>query len=588
MNKGGTNKGMNKRKYIHEEYQVPEIRDLKELLNLGCTRYKDSPSYLVKDVPGGEYRSIPFSKLKEDVDAIGTELFSMGLGNKKIAVLGENSYNWVVTYLATTTGGGVIVPLDKELSRKELLHLVQRSGATAIAYGEKYRELIQGMREEAPELKYFINMDALKAGEDHGDLSWEALRLAGKEKLNKGDTSFLEAEIDPESMCALLFTSGTTGMAKGVMLSHKNIASNVYNMSKLVHIKAPGVGLSVLPMHHSYEMTCHILTAIYQGVCVAVCEGLKHIAKNLVESKTTVMLGVPLVFEGTHKKVFKQATSSGKDKSLKKGLAISKKFKLYNQGYITKKIFKDVHQATGGHVDLFIAGGAAMNAKVIEDFQAMGFPMIQGYGMTENSPIIAVNRDRFSKAESVGFPMPGTEIKIIEPDLKGVGEILCKGPSVMLGYYENPVETENVLKDGWLHTGDYGYFDNEGFLYISGRKKNVIVTKNGKNVFPEELEYYLMESDHIEEAFVYGEADKEGDAVVKAIIYPNFESIKENLVQDTDEALRDFLKTVVENINEEIPLYKRIKRFAVRKTEFEKTTTKKIKRFTPENFQSDC
>jgi long-chain acyl-CoA synthetase len=579
---------MNKRKYIHQEYQVPEIRDLRELLHLGCTNHKDWPSYLVKDVPGGEYRPIPFWRLGEDVDSIGTELFSMGLGKKKIALLGENSYNWVVTYLATTNGGGVIVPLDKELSRKELLHLIQRSGVTAIAYGDKFGDLVQGMKAEAPDLIHFINMDVSNDGRVLDSLSWEALRHAGKEKLDRGNTDFLDAEIDPEAMCALLFTSGTTGMAKGVMLSHKNIASNVYNMSKYVHIKEPGIGLSVLPMHHSYEMTCHILTAIYQGVCVAVCEGLKHIAKNLVESQTTVMLGVPLVFEGTHKKVFKQAASSGKDKSLKKGIALSKKLKLYNRGSITHKIFKDVHNATGGHIDLFIAGGAAMNARVLEDFQAMGFPMIQGYGMTENSPIIAVNKDRFSKAESVGFPMPGTEVKIIDQDAKGVGEILCKGPSVMLGYYENPEETAKVLKDGWLHTGDYGYFDSEGFLYISGRKKSVIVTKNGKNIFPEELEYYLMESDYIEEALVYGEVDKQGDAVVKAIIYPNFESIDENLENYDDKGLNDFLKKVIDDINEEMALYKRVKRFAVRKTEFEKTTTKKIKRFSPENFQSDC
>ena len=579
---------MNKRKYIHQEYQVPEIRDLRELLHLGCTNHKDWPSYLVKDVPGGEYRPIPFWRLGEDVDSIGTELFSMGLGKKKIALLGENSYNWVVTYLATTNGGGVIVPLDKELSRKELLHLIQRSGVTAIAYGDKFGDLVQGMKAEATDLIHFINMDVSNDGRVLDSLSWEALRHAGKEKLDRGNTDFLDAEIDPEAMCALLFTSGTTGMAKGVMLSHKNIASNVYNMSKYVHIKEPGIGLSVLPMHHSYEMTCHILTAIYQGVCVAVCEGLKHIAKNLVESQTTVMLGVPLVFEGTHKKVFKQAASSGKDKSLKKGIALSKKLKLYNRGGITHKIFKDVHKATGGHIDLFIAGGAAMNARVLEDFQAMGFPMIQGYGMTENSPIIAVNKDRFSKAESVGFPMPGTEVKIIDQDAKGVGEILCKGPSVMLGYYENPEETAKVLKDGWLHTGDYGYFDSEGFLYISGRKKSVIVTKNGKNIFPEELEYYLMESDYIEEALVYGEVDKQGDAVVKAIIYPNFESIDENLENYDDKGLNDFLKKVIDDINEEMALYKRVKRFAVRKTEFEKTTTKKIKRFSPENFQSDC
>lgn len=578
---------MNKRKYINDEYQVPEINDLRELLDLGYKKYKDWPSYLVKDFPGGEYRPIPFWKLKEDVDSLGTELFSMGINNKKIALLGENSYGWVVSYLATTVGGGVIVPLDRELGQKELAHLIQRSGVTTIVYGDKYKELVQGMKSEVPDLVFFINLDAKVSEETSGELSWAMIKENGNKKLDKGEKGFLTVEIDPNQMCALLFTSGTTGMAKGVMLSHKNIASNVYNMSKYVHIKEPGIGLSVLPMHHSYEMTCHILTALYQGVCVAICEGLKHIAKNLVESKTTVMLGVPLVFEATHKKVFKQAAVSGKGKSLTNAVKVSKKFKLYNKGTITHKMFRSIHEATGGHVDLFIAGGAAMNANVLEDFQAMGFPMIQGYGMTENSPIIAVNKDRYSKPSSVGFPMPGTEVRIKDPDAKGIGEILCKGPSVMLGYYEDSVETNKVLKDGWLYTGDYGFFDSDGMLYISGRKKNVIVTKNGKNIFPEELEYYLMENDYIEEAFVYGETDKEGDAVVKAIIYPNYELISNTLEESSEESLREFLKKIIDDINEEMPLYKRIKRFSVRKLEFEKTTTKKIKRFTTENFQSD-
>jgi len=511
----------------------------------------------------------------------------MGLKGKKIAVIGENSYPWVVTYLATVNGTGVVVPLDKELPAKEISHLLERADVACVIYDKKHRGLLESIRQEASSVEHWIDMDMDTNDTNQGIWSWETLRAEGKAKLASGNSAFVEAEIDPDALCSLLFTSGTTGMAKGVMLSHRNIASNVCNMSKYVQIKSPGTGLSVLPMHHSYEMTCHIMTALYQGVTVAICEGLKHIAKNMVESKATVMLGVPLVFEATHKKVMKQAAASGKLKTLRRAIDLSKKFHLYNRGDLARRMFADVHKATGGNMGLFIAGGASINPEVIEDFQAMGFPMIQGYGMTENAPIVAVNKDRFSKPGSVGFPLPETEVIIHEPDDNGVGEIICRGPSVMLGYYENPEETARVLRDGWLFSGDYGYFDEDGMLYICGRKKSVIVTKNGKNIFPEEVEFYLTESQYIEEALVYGEEDEDGDVIVKAILYPNFDAIAEREGDLGNQELKGFLKGVIDTINEQMPLYKRVRRFGIRKMEFEKTTTRKVKRFTPENFESD-
>jgi len=306
--------------------------------------------------------------------------------------------------------------------------------------------------------------------------------------------------------------------------------------------------------------------------------------KNMAESQATVMLGVPLIFEQIHKRIMKQAAQNGMLPKIRRGIALSKKLKLYNNPAVVRKMFAPIHHATGGKMRLFIAGGAAINPEVISDFEAMGIPMIQGYGMTENSPIIAVNKDNCSKADSVGFPMPGTEVKIINPDKTGMGEIICKGPSVMMGYYNNPEETENVLKDGWLYTGDYGRFDEEGFLYIMGRKKNVIVTKNGKNIFPEEVEYYLLKSEYIEEVLVVGvEDEKSGDTVVKAGIYPNFKLIEAEMGYMTKEEMLKFMKSVVDKINEEMPVYKRVKRISIRDTEFEKTTTRKIKRFAKEN-----
>ena len=363
------------------------------------------------------------------------------------------------------------------------------------------------------------------------------------------------------------------------MLSHKNITANVYNMSKYVEIQQPGMGLSVLPMHHSYEMTCHIFTGCYQGMCIAICEGLKHIQKNMKESQATVMLGVPLVFETMHKRVWKQVESAGRKDTMQKMVNLSKKFRLYNKPAVVRKIFGQLHQSIGNHMNLFIAGGAAINPDVIRDYEAMGIPMIQGYGMTENAPIIAVNRDRYSKADSVGKPMPGTEVRIADPDKDGVGEIICRGPSVMLGYYGDPQATAQVLKDGWLYTGDLGYFDEEGFLYVCGRKKNVIVTKNGKNIFPEEVEYYLMLSKYIEEVIVYGTTDsRSGDTIIRADIFPDFAAVAEDKGELSEEELKRFMKTVIDDINEQMPLYKRVKRFSIRKEEFEKTTTRKIKR----------
>lgn len=568
---------MNSKKYKDVFYEFRYINDLKDMLNSSAELFADCNAYMVKDVPGGEYRPILYKEMKHDVDALGTRLIDLGLKGKKIAVIGENSYRWVVSYLGTTNGTGVIVPLDRELPPKEIANLMKRADVSAIIYSQKLADTVETALAEVEGVRYRINM----AEKEHKEnvLSFEKLLEEGDALISKGDRRFLDAEIDREAMCTLLFTSGTTGLAKGVMLSHKNITANVYNMSKYVNIRQPGIGLSVLPMHHSYEMTCHIFTGCYQGMCIAICEGLKYIQKNMKESRATVMLGVPLVFETMHKRIWKQAENSGKAQMMRKMVALSRKLKLYNKPKAVKKIFAQIHQSIGDNIALFIVGGAAVNPDVVRDYEAMGLPMIQGYGMTENAPIITVNRDYYSKADSAGKPMPGTEVKIIDQDKDGIGEIICRGPSVMIGYYDNPEATAEVLKDGWLYTGDYGRFDSEGFLYICGRKKNVIVTKNGKNVFPEEVEYYLQQSEYIEEVVVYGTLDeKSEDTVIYAEIFPNFEALKEELGEIGEEELRRFMKTVIDEANEQMPLYKRVKRFKLRQEEFEKTTTRKIKR----------
>ena len=571
---------MNSKKFKNVLYDFREITDLKDMVNSSAELFAEVDAYLVKEKPGSDYRPIKYAQVKKEIDALGTKWINMGLKGKKIAVIGENSYKWVLTYLSVTNGTGVVVPLDRELPAKEIANLIVRGDVSCLVCSKKLVKTIEEVKTylENP-LEYIVCMDEVE-----GMLNLNDLIAEGQALVDGGDRSFIDAEIDREAMCSLLFTSGTTGLAKGVMLSHKNISANVYNMSKYVKIPEGYTGLSVLPMHHSYELTCHIFTGFYQGMTVAICEGLKHITKNMGEASASVMLGVPLVFESMHKKLFKQAQKSGKLEKMKKAMVLSKKLKLYNKPELVKSMFKDVHEALGGHMDILIAGGAAIDPTVIEDFQALGFTMIQGYGMTECAPIIAVNKVYYSKPASAGLPMPGTEIKIIDADEKGVGEIICKGDSVMIGYYNNPEETAAVLQDGWLHTGDYGYFDKDGFLYICGRKKSVIVTKNGKNIFPEEVEFYLQQSPYIEEVLVHGVDDeKSGDTVVKAEIYLDRDAIKEAAGELSEKEIREFMKQEIDKINEQMTPYKRVKRFGIRETEFEKTTTKKIKRFSKEN-----
>lgn len=565
-------------KYRDELYEHRPIDDLRDMINSSAQLYQDKAAFLVKHVPGGDYIPVKFSQFKEDIDSLGTALVDMGLSGKKIAVIGENRYEWVVSYFAVVNGTGVVVPLDRELPAMEIHNLLDRANVSVVVFSSKVGLVVEEAIKGLDNIEYIINMDAT----EHVDnkLALKRLMATGKRLLIEEKRGFIDAEIDPESMCSLLFTSGTTGMAKGVMLSHKSLTANVYNMSKYVDVSRNFTGLSVLPMHHTYELTCHVFTSIYQGCTVAICEGLRYIVKNMAESKATVMLGVPLIFESMHKKVWKKAEESGKAEKMRKAVQLAKTLGKFNIKS-TKRLFKAVHQAMGGNMKLLISGAAAIDPAVIENFNAMGFTMIQGYGMTESSPIIAVNKDRYYKSASVGLPMPGTEIMIIDKDENGIGEIICRGDSVMLGYYDDPEETAKVLIDGWLHTGDYGYFDRDGFLYISGRKKNVIVTKNGKNIYPEEVELYLYKSDYIQEVVVWGlEDDKGGDTIVYAELYPDYEAIEMEKGKLSEEGLRRLIKLEIDAANEYMPLYKRVKRFGIRETEFEKTTTKKIKRHT--------
>lgn len=574
---------MNSKKYKDELYEHRQVTDVRDLISSSAELFNSKPAFLVKKKHSEPFTPITYGQFKKDIDALGTSLVHMGLKDKRIAVIGENSYEWALAYFAVTMGTGIIVPIDRELKAGEIANLLNRAKVEAIVYSHKMERTVKEVTPLLQTVQHFINMNADKPRE--GELAMGDLIDEGKIHLRHGERGFLEADITPEDACAVLFTSGTTGLAKGVMLSHRNIAANVMNMSKYVDV-TDEIGLSVLPMHHSYEMTCHVFTGLYQGIAIAICEGLRYIQSNMQELHINTMLAVPLIFEALHKKIMKTAEATGKLPMLLKMIKMSRRTKMYNQPLVVKRVFREVHEQFGGNIKHFIVGGAAINPRVIEDFEAMGFPIFQGYGMTENAPIIAVNKDRYSKAASAGLPMPGTDIRIIDKDEKGNGEIICRGPSVMIGYFDDPEETAKVIDDeGWLHTGDIGFFDRDGFLYVTGRKKSVIVTKNGKNIFPEEIEFCLTERDYIQEVLVHGvDSGTDKGVVIKAEIFPDYPLIEEEKGDLTEEEIRDLVKGILDEVNDEAPPYKRVQRFSVRKTEFDKTTTRKIKRHNQANF----
>lgn len=563
-----------------------KITDLKDLLQSSVELFADKTAYLEKDKKLGKYVPITYREVGEDIKALGTKLTDMGLQGKRVAVIGETRYEWILTYFATVAGVGEIVPLDKNLPAGELLGLIERSKAQAIVFSGKQEKVIRELMKDPKDIRFFIGMDQAEteeADEEKGTpavYSFKRLLEDGNKLVEGGDRRYLDREIDPDQMSTLLFTSGTTGLAKGVMMSHRNIAWNVYAMSQYFIIPEPGIVFSMLPIHHVYEMTCDIWTTFYQGKTIAICEGIRYIQKNLQETHANVMLGVPLVFEKLYKGMLKQAKKRGELEKLQNAIALSKRLKLYKNKSLVKRMFKTIHDSFGGGIKYFIEGGAAADPFVIEEFQAMGFPLIQGYGMSEHAPIIALNPMKYNKPGAAGIPLPGEEVRVINQDEDGIGEVIVRSPSVMMGYYENPEATRDSLQNGWLHTGDLGYFDEEGYLFLTGRSKTVIVTKGGKNIFPKEVEDTLKKSDLVKEVLVHGvEDERVGNVIITADILPNYELLKEQKGEMSRSEIYHFYQDLVDEMNETMPPYKQVKRINIRTTEFAMTTTGKIKRY---------
>ena len=569
-------------KYVAYKDSRP-ISDLKQMLASSADLYGDHVAFMQRFEKSEPFAKITYKEAFHRVNCLGSALIDMGLKDKRVAVIGENCSQWAISYLAVTGGVGVVVPLDKELSEDELCQLCEEAGVYAVIFSKKYKETFLSIKEKLPCIEYLINMNADASAD--GIYSFDDVLAKGAQLLKSGDRRYLDAIVDPEVMSVLLFTSGTTGIAKGVMLSQRNICEDLMSATSILKVKDTDIFFSVLPIHHTYECTCGFLVPIYKGAAIAYCEGLKYIQKNLKEVEPTMILAVPLIFESLYKAIWKNIRKQGKAASVKKVMKTCKKLSAVGLK-LQKKLLKDVYAVFGSRMRVLISGGAAIDPAILEFFNDLGYVAVQGYGLTECAPMAALNPDTRGdyRSDSVGHLLYGMECRIDDPDDSGVGEICLKGDNVMMGYYQMPEETAKVLRDGWFHTGDLGYIDKDNFIYITGRSKNVIIAANGKNVFPEELEYYLGKIPYVAESMVWADKDEKGaDSVIVATVYPDRDAVKEAAGEYSAEAAQKLLEEAVNKINDDLPIFKQIRRVIVREEEFEKTTGKKIKRFVESN-----
>ena len=501
----------------------------------------------------------------------------MGLEGKKVALIGNNRYEWCESYFAVTTSNMVVVPLDKALPNGEIKSLIERSKADAVIYENKYSEVFEEIKGSGnSSLKFYINMD-LK-NDENGILSFRKLVDDGKKLIKNKKSKYPKIKIDNTKMSVLIFTSGTTNTAKGVMLSQKNITSNIASMARMSKMYDNDVLLSFLPLHHTFECTITFLYGWYSGATVAFCDGLKYIAKNLEEYKISVFVAVPLVLETIYKKIQKGIRDQGKEKLVNMMSKLAN-FLLIFHIDIRRKVFKSVLDQLGGNLRIAYFGAASMDKKVIEGYNNFGIDTVQGYGLTETSPLIAAETDKEHCPGSVGMAPFNVQLKLEDVDENGVGEIVAKGPNIMLGYYENPEATKAVMKDGWFHTGDLGRFNKDGYLFIAGRKKEVIVLKNGENVFPSDIEFLVNKLHYVKESILFPRENTKGEIALGIKIVYDPDLIKEMFGDKTEEEYKDLIWEDIKVINQELSVFKRIKELIITTEPLEKTTTQKVKRF---------
>ncbi len=562
------------RKPIHK---FEKLTDLRDMLKKSEEKFGDNAAYVYKTDEPGKFREITYKQFAKDIKSFGTVLVNLGLKGKRIAVISDNRYEWCVTYLAVATGTGVIVPLDKALPANEIESLMIRSEVEAIVYSNKYDEIMNDVKNRnTSNVKYFISMDLNKKENDI--YSQKELMEQGAKLLEDGNREYLDSEIDAEAMGIMLFTSGTTAMSKAVMLSQRNICANLMDIASVIKLVPEDRMLSFLPLHHTFECTVGFLYPISKGCSIAFCEGIRHIADNAKEYQVTAMISVPVLYETMYKKIMKGIEKKGKLETVKKGIKISN-FLLKFGIDIRRKLFKEVIDNLGGKARLFVAGGAALDPTAEKGFNELGVKMLQGYGLTESSPVIAAEDDKYQRLGSIGKAFPSLDVKIDEPNEEGIGELLVKGPTIMMGYYNNDEATKETLQDGWLHTGDLAKIDKDGFIFISGRKKFVIVLKNGKNIYPEELETLVNKISGVKESFVYGRPEDDGDYKICAKIVYDKELAESTYGTTDEEKLKELIWQEVKKVNKTMPAYKYIREISITDKDLIKTTTQKIKRF---------
>lgn len=571
----------NKSKKDSQGYPGTSYKTIKEIFEKSIEQFKDRPFILEKFVKKAPFEEITYGQFGEDVKNLGAGLSkAFKLKGEKILIIGETTYQWYISYMALLCGVGIAVPTDRELPENELENIIKRSDATAIIYSPRKKDLIKKVGNRCPGVKYFMEMYSDDKIEGRF-VGLEYVMEEGKFLRDLGYTEYEDTEIQPDEFAVLIFTSGTTSAAKGVMLSNTNLAYNINSVTPYVYLTPEDRLFSVLPLHHTYESTIGFLYPMAVGASVAVCQGLKHIANDMKETSPTAIIAVPLLIETLHKKITQGIEKSGKTAAVKYMITLTNGLK--NVGIdVKRKVFKDIYENLGGNLRLVVTAAAPIDAKVGMWLEDIGVTFLQGYGLTETAPIAALTPDFDTRVGSAGKSVVWDEIMISNPNENGEGEVLIKGKTVMLGYYEEPETTAEVVKDGWFNSGDIGYLDEDGFLYITGRSKNVIVTQNGKNIYPEEIEILLSKVEEISEGMVYGkEVVGEKELVITARVIPNYEYIEETHGEGlSEEEIYKVVWEQIKKVNRKLSNYKTIKKLEIKKGQFEKTSTMKIKRYS--------
>ncbi len=568
-------------KIYNKIYDAKRFKNIREILNNSIELFPDNKAFIIKEKRGKnvEYKNVTYKEFGEQINSLGTALIDLGLKDKRVAIISKNRYEWALTYFTVMNGVGVTVPLDKGLKEEEIISCLIRSKADCIVFEKEFLETVKKAQQNKDiKIKEYICMDDI---EEEGITKFSDVIKNGEKLLKDGDKKYIDATIDEEKKSAIIFTSGTTSMSKAVMLSNKNIAENINDMKYTEKVYDTDVNMAFLPFHHTFGST-GVLFFLAHGATNVFCDGLKYVQKNLVEYKVSVFVCVPLLIEAMYKKIMAEVDKQGKTKIVKIGTKISK-FLLKFGIDIRRKLFKEILEKLGGNIRFIISGASAIDKNVAQGFNDFGILTVQGYGLTETAPVLAAENEKTMRLGSVGIPMYSVDIKIDNPDENGIGEIVAKGPNVMLGYYENEEATNEVIKvdeegNRWFHTGDLGYIDKDGFIFITGRKKNVIVLKNGKNVFPEEIESLVTNLPYVAENMVYGKP-KDDDLLVSVKIVYNEEYVKQKYGEISEEELKEIIWNDIKEINKKLPTYKYIKNLIITKEPMIKTTTAKVKRF---------